>query len=58
MTKKSQSKKETAGIAVLPPESTVEIKYKTDILLEKILEACVDIKKSVDELGKRFGGGY
>ncbi len=58
MTKKSQSKKETAGIAVLPPESTVEIKYNTDILLEKILEACVDIKKSVDELGKRFGGGY
>jgi len=43
---------------VLPPESTVEIKYNTDILLEKILEACVDIKKSVDELGKRFGGGY
>jgi hypothetical protein len=58
MTKKSQSKKEMAGIAVLPPESTVEIKYNTDILLEKILEACVDIKKSVDELGKRFGGGY
>lgn len=65
MTKKSQSKKETAGIAVLPPESKVEIKYNTDILLEKILEACigikeacVDIKKSVDELGKRFGGGY
>lgn len=65
MTKKSQSKKETAGIAVLPPESTVEIKYNTDILLEKILEACVgikeacvDIKKSVDALADRFGGGY
>lgn len=66
MTKKTQNKKEKAApvetkeeaIAVFPPKSTVEIKYKTDILLEKILEACGDIKKSVDALAERFGGGY
>lgn len=57
-TKKAQPKKETAGVAVLPPDNTVEIKYNSDILLEKILEACVDIKKSVDALAERFGGGY
>lgn len=57
-TKKAQPKKETAGVAVLPPENTVEIKYNTDILLEKILSVCQDIKKSIDDLGKRFGGGY
>jgi len=56
--KKSQPKKETAGVAVLPPENTVEIKYNTDILLEKILDACLQMKKSIDDLGKRFGGGY
>lgn len=56
--KKSQPKKETAGVAVLPPENTVEIKYNTDILLEKILSVCTDIKNSIDDLGKRFGGGY
>lgn len=65
MTKKQQSKKETADISVLPTDNTVEIKHSTDILLEKILEACgaikeacVDIKKSIDDLGKRLGGGY
>lgn len=65
MTKKAQPKKETAGVAVLPPENTVEVKYNTEILLEKILEACadikgacVDIKHSVDELARKFGGGY
>lgn len=67
MTKKAQNKKEKTApvetkkeeaIAVLPPESTVEIRYNTDILLEKILEACGDIKKSVDALAERFGGGY
>lgn len=57
-TKKAQPKKETAGVAVLPPDNTVKIKYNTDILLEKILAACVDIKKSVDALAERFGGGY
>ena len=56
--KKSQPKKETAGVVVLPPENTVEIKYNTDILLEKILEVCQQIKTSIDDLGKRFGGGY
>lgn len=56
--KKSQAKKETAGVAVLPPDNTVEIKYNTDILLEKILSVCQDIKNSIDDLGKRFGGGY
>ena len=55
MTKKSQTKKE---VATLPPENTVEIKYNTDILLEKILEACREIKRSVDELARKFGGGY
>ena len=56
--KKSQPKKETAGVAVLPPENTVEIKYNTGILLEKILEVCQQIKTSIDDLGKRFGGRY
>ena len=55
MTKKSQIKKE---VATLPLENTVEIKYNTDILLEKILEACREIKLSVDELARKFGGGY
>ena len=55
MTKKSQTKKE---VATLPLENTVEIKYNTDILLEKILEACREIKLSVDELARKFGGGY
>ena len=55
MTKKSQCKKE---VATLPLENTVEIKYNTDILLEKILEACREIKLSVDELARKFGGGY
>lgn len=55
MTKKSQPKKE---VATLPLENTVEIKYNTDILLEKILEACREIKLSVDELARKFGGGY
>lgn len=63
--KKAQTKKETAGVAVLPPENTVEIKNNTDILLEKsldllgkILEACGEIKNSVDALARKFGGGY
>ena len=55
MTKKLQTKKE---VATLPLENTVEIKYNTDILLEKILEACREIKLSVDELSRKFGGGY
>lgn len=55
MTKKSQPKKE---VSTLPLENTVEIKYNTDILLEKILEACREIKLSVDELARKFGGGY
>ena len=55
MTKKSQTKKE---VATLPLDNTVEIKYNTDILLEKILEACREIKLSVDELARKFGGGY
>lgn len=55
MTKKSQTKKE---VATLPLENTVEVKYNTDILLEKILEACREIKLSVDELARKFGGGY
>lgn len=55
MTKKSQTKKE---VATLPLENTVEIKYNTDILLEKILQACREIKLSVDELARKFGGGY
>ena len=55
MTKKSQTKKE---VATLPLENTVEIEYKTDIILEKILEACREIKISVDELARKFGGGY
>lgn len=55
MTKKLQSKKE---VATLPPENTVEVKYNTEILLEKILEACREIKISVDELARKFGGGY
>ena len=55
MTKKSQTKKE---VATLPLENTVETKYNTDILLEKILEACREIKLSVDELARKFGGGY
>lgn len=55
MTKKLQTKKE---VATLPLENTVEIKYNTDILLEKILEACREIKLSVDELARKFGGGY
>ena len=48
MTKKSQSKKE---VATLPLENT-------EILLGKILEACREIKLSVDELARKFGGGY
>lgn len=55
MTKKLQSKKE---VATPPPENTVEAKYNTEILLEKILEACREIKISVDELARKFGGGY
>lgn len=55
MTKKLQTKKE---VATLPLDNTVEIKYNTDILLEKILEACREIKLSVDELARKFGGGY
>ena len=55
MTKKLQTKKE---VATLPLENTVEIKYNTDILLEKILDACREIKLSVDELARKFGGGY
>lgn len=55
MTKKLQSKKE---VATLPPDNTVEVKYNTEILLEKILEACREIKISVDELARKFGGGY
>lgn len=55
MTKKSQTKKE---VATLPLENTVETKYNTDILLENILEACREIKLSVDELARKFGGGY
>ena len=55
MTKKLQTKKE---VAPLPLENTVETKYNTDILLEKILEACHEIKLSVDELARKFGGGY
>ena len=55
MTKKLQTKKE---VATLPLENTVEIKYNTDILLEKILQACREIKLSVDELARKFGGGY
>lgn len=55
MTKKSQTKKE---VAPLPLENTVETNYNTDILLEKILEACREIKLSVDELARKFGGGY
>ena len=55
MTKKSQTKTE---VATLPLENTVETKYNTDILLEKILDACREIKLSVDELARKFGGGY
>ena len=55
MTKKLQTKKEAA---TLPLENTVETKYNTDILLENILEACREIKLSVDELARKFGGGY
>lgn len=55
MTKKLQTKKE---VATLPLENTVEIKYNSDILLEKILQACREIKLSVDELARKFGGGY
>lgn len=55
MTKKLQTKKE---VAQLPLENTVETKCNTDILLEKILKACREIKLSVDELARKFGGGY
>ena len=55
MTKKLQNKKE---VAPLPLENTVETKCNTEILLEKILEACREIKLSVDELARKFGGGY
>ena len=56
MTKKLQTKKE---VATLPLDNTVETKYNTDIiLLEKILKACREIKLSVDELARKFGGGY
>lgn len=55
MTKKLQSKKE---VAALPPENPVEVKCNTEILLEKILEACREIKLSVDELARKIGGGY
>lgn len=60
MTKKSQTKKEVATVnnTSLPLENTVETKYNSDILLEKILEACREIKLSVDELARKFGGGY
>lgn len=63
MTKKVQSKKEapTATPQLAPtatPENTVEIKGNTEILLERILEACREIKLSVDELARKFGGGY
>ena len=60
MTKKSQTKKEVATVnnTSLPLENPVETKYNTDILLEKILEACREIKLSVDELARKFGGGY
>lgn len=51
MTKKVQSKKEVV-------ENTVETPCNTEILLEKILEACREIKLSVDELARKFGGGY
>lgn len=51
MTKKVQSKKEVV-------ENTVETQCNTEILLEKILEACREIKLSVDELARKFGGGY
>ena len=55
MTKKLQTKKE---VAALPLDNTVETKCNTEILLEKILEACREIKHSVDELARKFGGGY
>ena len=60
MTKKLQTKKEVATVnnTSLPLENTVKTEYNTDILLEKILEACREIKLSVDELARKFGGGY
>lgn len=63
MTKKVQSKKETAVLPptatpTLPPENPAEVQCNTEILLEKILEACREVKLSVDELARKFGGGY
>lgn len=59
MTKKVQSKKEAPTLApTATPENTVGIKGNTEILLERILEACREIKLSVDELARKFGGGY
>lgn len=55
MTKKVQSKKEAPTAA---HENTVETNGNTEILLEKILEACREVKLSVDELARKFGGGY
>lgn len=56
MTKKQQPKKDTTGFSK---------PHDTEILLGKILEACMEvkksadsIKKSVDALAERFGGGY
>lgn len=59
MTKKPQQKKETIEVAVTKEENSNSMElFKTYFLLEKILEACGDIKKSVDALAERFGGGY
>lgn len=61
MTKKPQPKKDTTG----SEKASTENPCNTEILLRKILEACMEvkksadsIKKSVDALAERFGGGY
>lgn len=59
MTKKTPNKKEIAAtVSAIEDNSNANEMYNNSILLEKILEACVDIKKSVDALAERFGGGY
>lgn len=61
MTKKPQPKKEDTGVE----KPSAGNPCNTEFLLDKILEACREVKKSadsvkrsVDSLAERFGGGY
>ncbi len=58
MTKQTQSKKESAKPAEEKPRDNTDVLLRIEALLGKTIEACNEVRDSVDRLAKKFSGGY